>query len=104
EVGAHGGQVVESLRPAQAGIADYALAAPHVHGALTPAHPLSNERLDRFGCETECKRLAMIDGALSGGVQADRGMQILGDGAGGKTAHAFKRAAADQRATAAEEC
>ncbi len=61
-----------------------------MHGALAPAHALRDERLDRFGRQPEGKRLGVIYGAESGRVQADRGVQILGDGARREAPDAFE--------------
>ena len=103
EVGHHRGQVVELLRPAQSAMAQDALHAPDVHGALPPAHPLTDEGLDRFRRQAEGQRLGVVDRPVALRMQAHRGVQVFGDGAGGEAADLVECAAPHHGATAAEE-
>ncbi len=103
ETGQHRGQVVQALGQRQALVAEDAFHAPDLHRTLTPAHALADEGLDRLRRHAEGQRLRVVDRLPALGVQPDRGVQVLGHGAGGEAADLVQRRAAHDGAAAAEE-
>src|SRR5262249_46110725 len=96
-------EIAEALRQREAAREQNAFLPPDLHRALAPPLALRFVRFIRRRRDAVGERDIVIDRIKAGLVQLDRGVQVFGDGAGGKAADARQRPAPQHRARAAIE-